>query len=86
MWDCEAYGAEGTEIGALCFFADRGERVCGSQAECQRAMAAERGRIFVRINEKAVDGDQAAIYLADKFARPDQLLGGGGEVEDNDPA
>ncbi|MGV9679097.1 hypothetical protein ACWDSJ_27765 [Nocardia sp. NPDC003482] len=84
MWDCEAYGRELTARGVLCFVADRGQRVCGSQAECRKAMAAARSRLFTRTNERAVDGDQVASYLAETFARPDQLLGGGGEVDLDD--
>ena len=77
MWDCEAYGPKGTEIGVLCFFADHGERECADLDECHRAMAEERQRVFRRMNELAARGDEAATHLAGEFTHPEQLLGGG---------
>ena len=76
MWDCEAYGPEGKQFGALCFLGEAGERVCADQQACHEAMAAERHQAFARIHELADRGDQAAIYLAEAFTSPDQLLGG----------
>lgn len=71
-WDCEAYGPEAREVGALCFF----ERECLSQEECGSKMAAERQRVFQRISELSATGDPTWTYLEGKFNRPDQLLGG----------
>src|ERR1700737_1406011 len=77
-FDCEAYGPEGREVGALCFFAgELGARVCASQDECRDAMTAERRRVFRRINEMAAHGDPAAVDLAETFTYPARLLGGG---------
>ena len=65
------------DVGALCFFAgELGKRVCASQAECREAMAAERQRVFRRINERAALGDPDMAYLADVFTNPGQMLGG----------
>src|SRR5256885_753496 len=80
-WPCEAYGPAGTEVGALCFLADVGTRVCTSPDECARVMAAERRRIFDVIQTKAAaegDDDGPFTYLAGEFTSPDQLLGGPG--------
>lgn len=87
QWACEAYGPEGLEVGALCFLSpEPGKRVCGSRDECSQTMAAERGRVFRRINELAAGGDEAAGYLEQQFSRPGQLLGGGEDQEqDGDP-
>ena len=43
-WDCEGYGPEGADFGALCFLAEPGKRACADLAECRRAMTAERQR------------------------------------------
>lgn len=78
-WDCEAYGPEAAEVGALCFVSGKtGERVCANLDECHEVMAAERQRVFRRINELAAGGDEAGIYLSGEFAGPEQLLGGTG--------
>lgn len=77
-WDCEAYGPEGREHGALCFFSE-GARVCATAAECSSRMAGERGRVFGVIRELAEAGDPVGEYLAGEFTSPDQLLGGGDE-------
>lgn len=78
-WDCDAYGAEGTAMGALCFFAPNlGERVCHTATDCTGRMNAERQRIFERINELAAGGDPAWTVLAQEITDPAQLLGGGG--------
>jgi hypothetical protein len=77
-WDCEAYGPEPAEIGAICFVSgELGKRVCTDAAECHRAMAAERQRVFRRINELAATGNADMAYLAEEFTSPEQLLGGG---------
>ncbi len=77
-WDCEAYGPDGREAGALCFFASElGIRVCDSQERCHRAMLAERQRVFRRISERAAQGDPDMAYLAEVFTGPSQILGGG---------
>lgn len=81
-WPCEAYGPEGREHGALCFFAEPGERACVSQAECARLMDAERRRLFRRIQERAAAGDPVAEYLAGEFPDPSRILGGSEEGRD----
>lgn len=85
-FDCEAYGPDGREVGALCFFAgELHARVCISPAECHDAMAAERQRVFRRIRERAAEGDPDMAYLAEVFTSPEQLLGGGqGGQEEQD--
>ena len=75
-WACEAYGPDGRKAGALCFIAQPGERVCASPGICHLVMAAERRRVFQRIQELAAQGDPAAADLAETFTSPDQLLGG----------
>jgi hypothetical protein len=77
-WDCEAYGPEAREVGALCFFSGApGKRVCDGPPECAAAMAAERQRVFRRIREQAAQGDETMAYLEQEFTRPEQILGGG---------
>lgn len=83
-WDCEAYGPEGRQYGALCFFSE-GARVCGSPGECSRRMTAERGRVLGVIRELAATGDPVAGFLAGEFTSADQLLGGPGDVERESP-
>ena len=79
-WTCEAYGPDGVDVGAVCFFTGQlHHRICGSQDECSRRMAAERQRVFDRIHEAAAAGDPTAAFLAGEFTSPDQLLGGGQE-------
>lgn len=76
-WDCPAYGAEGTKIGALCFFSpELGERDCATEQQCAARMAGERNRVFNRITEMAGAGDEVGLILAREFASPDDLLGG----------
>jgi hypothetical protein len=70
-------GPDGAEFGARCFVSgELGERVCADLGECRRVMAAERRRVFARIQELAAQGDETAAYLAEEFTRPEQLLGG----------
>ena len=76
-WDCDAYGADGAEVGALCFRASElGARVCGGQAECRVFLFWERRRVFARIQDGAATGDPDMVALAAAFASPDELLGG----------
>lgn len=76
-WDCEAYGAEGTKIGALCFVSgELGDRVCRTAGECSDQMGSERQRVFRRINELAAAGDPVGAHLAEAFTSPDEILGG----------
>lgn len=75
-WACPAYGAEGREVGALCFFAAVGKRLCESEPECQGRLIVERSRVFARIQELAEEGDPVGRHLAAEFPDPDQLLGG----------
>lgn len=91
-WPCEAYGPEGLEHGARCFmaagtgvlpaFSPGAARVCGSPAACHENMAAERQRVFQRIQELAAGGDPIGLELAEEFTSPEQLLGGDPD-EDN---
>ena len=77
-WDCPAYGPEGASIGALCFIARQlGERECLTEQTCHQVMAAERERVFARIQQQAAAGDGTAQYLLTQFTSPGQLLGGG---------
>lgn len=78
-WVCEAYPPEAADYGALCFFADRGTRNCGTAEECAASVAAARQVLFQRMNELAAhnDGDETWQYLAETFTSPGQLLGGG---------
>jgi len=76
-FDCDAYGPEPAEAGAVCFFSgELGKRVCGSLAECRERMDAERRRVFQRIQEGATRGDPDMMFLAGEFTDPSQLLGG----------
>lgn len=76
-WDCEAYGPEGTKIGALCFVAgELGERVCGTAGECSGRVGGERQRVFRRINELAATGRPDFEYLAAAFPTPEHMLSG----------
>ncbi len=84
-WDCQAYGPEGTTIGALCFFSpELGSRVCCTQGECQDRLNVERRLVFDRIQDMAAAGDPVGEYLAGEFTTPGQILGGG-QDQDNDP-
>lgn len=76
-WDCEAYGPHSASFGAFCFFADRGERVCRSPADCREAMISERQRLHQKITELAESGDEVGIFLLQAFPEPGMLLGGG---------
>lgn len=76
-----AYGHEGRAVGALCFFAESGQRDCASLHECRRRMTAERQRVFRRINEMAAHGDKLGEHLASEFSHPAQVLDGETESE-----
>jgi hypothetical protein len=56
-WPCEAYGAEGLEVGAVCFVGDVGRRVCGSAVECRVVLAGCREQLAARLQELAAGGD-----------------------------
>lgn len=74
-WACTAYGEEvAAAVGARCFFAAVGERVCADQAACRAAMGAERRRVFRRINELSAAGDPTMEYLSEAFPDPNGLL------------
>lgn len=76
-FDCEAYGPEAAEAGALCFVPGAlGVRVCLTREICTLTMARSRRRLFQRIQELAAAGDETAAYLAEEFTGPEQLLGG----------
>lgn len=79
-WDCQAYGPDAEAVGALCFFADPGARLCGTQDECRTRLAGERVRVFERIHDLAASGDPTGQYLAAEFTHPEQLLGGIGDA------
>jgi len=82
QWNCEAYGPDIADVGAVCFVSgELGKRTCADLGECRRVMAAERRRVFRRINELAAGGDETAAFLAEEFTRPGQLLGGGEEED-----
>jgi len=77
-FDCEAYGPDGRDFGALCFFAaGLNTRVCSSLAACHEAMAAERRRVWQRIQDGAARGEPDMVYLAGEFTSAEQLLSGG---------
>ena len=76
-WDCEAYGPELREVGALCFFADPGTRNCYTEDECRQSVVAARQLVYRRMNELAAAGDEAGAFLAETFTNPEQILGGG---------
>ena len=85
-WDCEAYGPEAAEAGALCFVSGAlHKRVCADAAECHQTMIRSRQRLFGRISELAAHGDSPYAadyaYLAEVFGTPDQLLGGPGDAD-----
>jgi hypothetical protein len=75
-WGCDAYGPEGREVGALCFFAASGQRTCASLTVCRERMTAERQRVWQRIQEGAARGEPDMVYLASEFTAAEQLLGG----------
>ena len=76
-WYCEAYGPELVVVGALCFIAEPGKRLCADADECHRVMTAQRQRVWQRVNELAAEGDAVGVDLAEAFPRPEQILGGG---------
>jgi len=82
---CEAYGPDGRAVGAICFFAAPGKRVCTSQAACREAMTAERRRVWRRIQDGAARGEPDMVYLAGEFTSAEQLLGGGVLPEEEGP-
>ncbi len=75
-WDCDAYGPDGREFGALCFIADLGERLCLFPAVCHMVMAAERQRVYRRISELAAQGHPEFAELEAAFPDPGKLLSG----------
>lgn len=75
-WTCPAYGPEGVEFGALCFFALPGERVCPDVVTCGTSLEAERQRVWRRINRLADQGEPSSIFLRETLNGPDELLGG----------
>jgi hypothetical protein len=83
MWDCEAYGPEGTRIGALCFFGGEGERHCVDPEDCHQALTIERQRVFGVIQEGAAKGNPDMEYFARAFTSPEQLLGGSESASDD---
>jgi hypothetical protein len=82
-WVCPAYGPEGAEIGALCFFTDPGGRMCRTEDACGVFLAMERERLFGVLTERAAAGDVACKTVLEgdgaglkPITSPEQLLGG----------
>lgn len=84
-WSCEAYGPDGIDVGALCFFAEQDERACVSKDQCHQMMTAERHQVFTAIQDGATAGDADMAYLAREVTSPDQLLSGDQITEPADP-
>ena len=83
MFDCEAYGSEGTEMGVLCFQSPvSGKRVCGSREECEQVMTSQRQRVFRRIQELSAAGGPEWEFLEQAFTSPEQLLGSDRDDDD----
>jgi hypothetical protein len=77
-WYCEAYGPRAPKAETLCFIAPGPvPRACASPETCRETMAAERQRVWRRINEMAASGDPDGEFLAGEFTDPAQILGGG---------
>jgi hypothetical protein len=76
-WDCTAYGPEGREVNALCFFAALGARDCASLDVCRERMTAERQHLWRQIQDGAARGEPDMVFLASEFTAAEQLLGGG---------
>jgi hypothetical protein len=57
-------------------------RACATATDCHDRLAAERQRVFRRINELAAahPDDFTWVDLADAILRPEQLLGGDDDV------
>jgi hypothetical protein len=66
-FDVDAYGFFGAAFG---------KRVCASLTGCREKMAAERLRVWQRIQAGAARGEPDMVYLAGEFSGPEQLLGG----------
>jgi hypothetical protein len=76
-FDCSAYGPGSRELGAVCFFGgELNLRACPSLAACHEAMAAERRRVWQRIQDGAARGEPDMVHLAAEFTSAEQLLGG----------
>ena len=77
-WVCDAYGAEGQEHGALCFFAPIGARTCASHDVCGRKLTAERKRVYRQmVGRAAMPGcDPVWADLVAAIPGPEWLLGG----------
>lgn len=75
-WICPAYGPDGEEFGAVCFFGSPGDRACPDSVTCGTSLEAERQRIWRRVNRLADEGDPDFIFLRETFGGPDELLGG----------
>jgi hypothetical protein len=81
QWDCDAYGPTGTTIGALCFFAAPGKRMCDSAADCTAAMTGARQRVHERIKALAARGDPMGTFLLEEFPDPEMMLNGTPEAD-----
>lgn len=75
-WTCTAYGEDGARYGLRCFFAEATDRDCATRSTCESRLASERRRMFDRLQELAVTGDDVYREIAREIHHPDQLLGG----------
>jgi hypothetical protein len=75
QWDCEAYGPEGAEVGAYCFFSTH-SRLCASQTVCHDRMVHERHDVWRAMVAAAQKGDPYALDLVATFDGPNDILGG----------
>lgn len=71
-WACVAYG----RVPAFaCFFSEVG-RVCRSDQECETSIAAERQRVWRKIEEGAAAGDPYMVAMSKEITGPDDIFGG----------
>jgi hypothetical protein len=87
-WWCEAYGTPPDGVPPAtwprCFMSSTEAR-CSSREACAAGMAAERRRVFQRIQELAAGGDETGRFLAETFTNPDQLLNADDEGHSPEP-
>jgi len=76
LWACEAYGSDGLQFGALCFFGLPNQRKCRTLEWCEFNMANERVALWDRLTRLARQGDDLAIEVLKDIAGPEDLLSG----------